>query len=318
MVTSSMTPLRFRGSLCAVCVLSSIVWSARADPPSAASLFDEGVGKFKRAEYEAAADAFLRADEASPNEQALLNAIAAGRRGHAHLLVARAAQRAIDRKDTSADLARLAREALTEAAAQLARVELSCAAVAPAAKEAPSCALTIDSVKTASGVHYLLPGTHRFIGEAAGGRDEQPLTCNAGATYTVVLRPAAPVAEKTAPVVTATATAAPTAKTGWPPAVVYAGAGVTAVLAGVAIWSGADALAAKDALPAIPRRAQNEDVLGRAHRTDALIACAALAGAFTLVAGVWLVSWERPNGKKTAVGVKPSSSGVEAVIRGRF
>lgn len=311
-----MAPLRFRGSLCAVCVLSSIMSSARADPPSAASLFDEGVQKFKRAEYEAAADSFLRADEASPNEQALLNAIAAGRRGHAHLLVARAAQRAIERTGTGADLARLAREALTEAAAQLARVELSCAAVTTA-KEAPPCALAIDSAKAAAGVHYLLPGTHRFIGEAAGGRDEQPLTCNAGVTYTVVLRPAAPVVAKPAPTVTATASAPP-AKSGWPPTVVYAGAGVTAVLAGVAIWSGADALAAKDALPAVPYRAQNDDVIARAHRTDALIAGAAVAGALTVVAAVWLVSWDRPNGKQTSVAVSTSPTGAQAVIRGRF
>jgi len=33
-----MSPLRFRGSLCALCVLFSMVSSAHADPPSAASL----------------------------------------------------------------------------------------------------------------------------------------------------------------------------------------------------------------------------------------------------------------------------------------
>lgn len=301
-----------RHGLCALLVVGGPA-IALAAPPDPAALFDEGVRKFKQADYEGAAETFLRADEAAPSVQALLNAIGAGRRGHAHLLVARASQRALQRPGASEDLSRLAREALTEAAAHLARVDLSCA---PAAAEEPACALSIDGAKADGGVHYVLPGTHRFSGTLAGGApDEQPLTCNAGATYTVTLRPALPTTS--APSASPSAVATPTAKPGWPPAVVYAGAGVTAVLTGLTVWSGVDAIQAKDALPAVPLRAQNDDVRARASRTNGLVAGAVIAGVATAAAAVWLVSWDRA-GAGTQVGVAPSSAGVSAVVMGRF
>lgn len=334
---ASMTPFHSPAARVAVCVLclgltSAGVASAQPSPPAA--LFDEGVRKFKQAQYAEAASAFLRADEAAPNAQALLNAIAAGRRAHAHLLVARAAERALARANAGADLLRLAREALVEAAAQLARIELSCApAEAKVEKLASSgagaagasagavkrggegCAMVMDDAKVAAGGQYVLPGTHRFAAELAGAkRDEQALTCNAGATYTVVLRPVL----EPAVVVTPPATATPKDTKGWPPTVVYVGAGATAVLVGLTVWSGVDALDAKNALPAVPARAQNDDVRGRARRTDGLVAGAVLAGVATAAAAVWLVAWDRPDGAKARIGVAPTSAGAQAVLQGRF
>ncbi len=107
----------------------------------------------------------------------------------------------------------------------------------------------------------------------------------------------------------------------------YAGAGLTAVLAGVAVWSGVDALDAKSALPAVPLRAQNEDVLARAHRTDGLVAGTIVMGVATAAAAIWLVSWDRSDATtkptttgiaKASIGVAPSSDGASAVVRGRF
>jgi hypothetical protein len=303
-----------RHGLCAL-LLASGPAAALAAPPDPAALFDEGVRKFKQADYEGAAESFLRADEAAPSVQALLNAIGAGRRGHAHLLVARASQRALQRPGSTEDLSRLAREALAEAAAHLARVDLSCAPVAAA--DPPACALSIDGAKAEGGVHYVLPGTHRFAGAVTGGApDEQPLTCNAGATYTVALRPALP--STSAPSASAIVVAPPTAQPGWPPAVVYAGAGVTAVLTGLAVGSGVDAIEAKNALPAVPLRAQNDDVRARASRTNGLVAGAVIAGVATAAAAVWLVSWDRAGGVKTQVGVEPSAAGVSVMVQGRF
>lgn len=51
---------------------------------------------------------------------------------------------------------------------------------------------------------------------------------------------------------------------GWPPAVVYAGAGLTAASIGVTLWSGVDAIDAKDAKDALlarPSDAGRDDVL---------------------------------------------------------
>jgi hypothetical protein len=309
-----------------VSALALLSGSARAQAPSPAALFDEGVKKFKQADYEGAAEAFFRADEAAASDQALLNAIAAGRRGHAHLWVARAAERAIGRDSADAELKRLAREALVEASEHLARIDLSCA---PAAGAAASCAVEMDGAQVAPGIHHVLPGTHRFTGAAAGARAEEPLTCSAGARYTVVLRPAAPGSAPGSaaplgsgaagsPSASAAPSASGAAKGGWPRAVVIAGSGAAAVLAGVSIWSGVDAIDAKNKLPAEPFRAQNEDVLARAHRTDGLLAGAAVVAAFTVVAAVWLVDWSPPGPVKAAFGVAPSPSGAAAVIRGGF
>ena len=330
-----MTGFRFHHARAAACSLFLLSGPVLAGPDPAA-LFDEGVRRFAKADYEGAAGAFLRADEAAPSVQALLNAIGAGRRGHAHLLVARASQRALARTGASEELLRLAREALTESATHLARIDVSCAPAANvgagrAARTAPGaadepCAIAIDGAPVDAGTHYVLPGTRRFTASLAGGApDEQPLTCNAGATYTVVMRPAGP--SIAAPSATSIAKAAPDSSPGWPPAVVYAGAGLTAALAGVTVWSGVDALEAKSALPAVPLRAQNEDVLARAHRTDGLVAGTIVAGLATAAAAIWLVSWDRSGAPtkttttgtaKASIGVAPSSDGVSAIVRGRF
>lgn len=333
MVGPSMGPFRSLSAWAAGCVLFVLAGIAGAQSPNdgatAASLFDRGVQKFKQAEYAEAADAFLRADESAHSTQALLNAITAGRRGHAHLLVARAAERALARADSDAELKRLAREALTEAAAQLAKVELSCAPAAPAGPAAPAakvsagaaasatCAMKIDDGAAAAGSHYLLPGTHRFHAAIeGGGPDEQPLTCNAGATYTVVLRPSAPP-EKTA--VPPVDTAAPIARGGLPPAVAIISAGVTMVMVGLTVWSGLDTFDAKKKLPeGEAPQAQIDDVLSRALRTDVLLIGAGVAGVATAVMSVWFVAWDRPSGAKARVVVAPVAGGAHAALQGRF
>src|SRR5262252_6073533 len=67
---------------------------------------------------------------------------------------------------------------------------------------------------------------------------------------------------------------------GLPSGVFFAGLGVTAVLGGVTIWSGVDAIRAKDALHE-PMKADEDDVRARARRTDYLLLGAGLAGLAT-------------------------------------
>src|SRR6185369_13229320 len=97
--------------------------------------------------------AFLEADRLAPSTQAITNAIAAARRANDHLLVMRAAERAIARGDA---LTR-AREALSEAAGKLARLELGC--------EATPCSLSVDGEPSPPGSRYMLPGAHRIRAE---------------------------------------------------------------------------------------------------------------------------------------------------------
>src|SRR5207253_699585 len=65
----------------------------------AAQLFEQGVRQFSSAQYEAAAQTFLAADELVPNTRALVNGITAARRAGQYLVVARAAERALTRSD---------------------------------------------------------------------------------------------------------------------------------------------------------------------------------------------------------------------------
>ena len=102
-----------------------------------------------------------------------------------------------------------------------------------------------------------------------------------------------------------------------------AGVGVTAVLGGITVWSGVDALGAKRALPASPVQAQEDDVLARARRTDYLLLGAGLAGAGSIVLGAWLTDWRRraPDGAAPpipAAAVVPLPGGAALAAGGRF
>jgi hypothetical protein len=89
--------------------------------------------------------------------------------------------------------------------------------------------------------------------------------------------------------------------------------GATLVLAGVTAWSGADAIAAKHALPASPYQSQLDDVLHRARRTDYLLLGTGLAAIGTAVVGV-LTDWR---GRATA-GVAPVPGGAVIAASGRW
>jgi hypothetical protein len=286
----------------------------------AGASFDGGVAAFKRADYADAAKAFLLADELAPNSQALTNAIAAGRRAHDDLLVARASERALSRGDPA--LGAAAREALSEASARLAVIEASC--------EPKPCALALDGVKVPDGRQYVLPGTHDLAAHTeSGGAASEHVNAVAGATYRLALRPAsgaAPPAETPAPRGTlATATIPPDLPPprggkSVPPAVFYAGVGVTGVLAAVMTWSGLDTLHEAHIDPTAPE--YNPDaVLSKIHRTDMLIAATAVVAGATAFAGILLVDWGSP--KRTAssstvlrLGAAPTSVGISA--SGRF
>jgi hypothetical protein len=89
---------------------------------------------------------------------------------------------------------------------------------------------------------------------------------------------------------------------GLPPAVFYTGAGLTAVLVGVTVWSGLDTVnnPGKDRVKA---ECANEDCplyqdgLGKQHRTNALIGVSLGVGAATALIGVLVTDW---GGKKAA------------------
>jgi hypothetical protein len=303
------------------------------DVKQAGAAYNEGVKLFEQARYADAARAFLRADDLAPSSEALSSAMAAARRGSEHLLVARAADRALAREAQDEKLAAQARQALSEAARHLARLRASC--------EPTPCELTLDGDKIEAGQRYVLPGTHRL--EASGRSNataQDTLELNAGATYEVVLRPttaaqpagAASSTDRAAPAKPAlspesnsaqspqTLTAAPqrdSSASDRPisPGVFYAAIVVDLALIGLTAWSGFDTLAARDDLPQRPTEEQVDDVTARVRRTDLLLLGSIVMTGLTTYAGVMLVDF---GGSDSSVAVVPLERGMYASATGRF
>jgi hypothetical protein len=251
---------------------------------AAAALYDRAVRDFQQAEFVAAARGFLEADAAAPSVDAVKNAMVAARRGADFELLVEAGRRASTRAD--AEVAKLGREAVIEASAHLARLTLRCSG---------ACVVELDGAPTSGGEMFALPGTHRIAARSpSGARSERVVSCDAGMAYTYDLDPVAafaaqPAGRSVAPsplVVQSAATPG-----GASPALFYASLGLTAALTGLVVASGVDAVAAKDDLPNPPTTAERDDVLGRAHRTDALLGGALAAGALSAALAIWVVRW---------------------------
>lgn len=266
----------------------------------AAELFEQGVRQFSSAEYEAAAKTFLAADDLAPNARALVNGIIAAKRAGQYLVVAEAAERALSRSDVDESGVTLAREALSDAASHLTRVDVTCT-VSP-------CTITIDGTAAKAGARYLLPGTHDFVGEgASGATSTEHVTTLPGASYRVSL---SPKAEPRVAFQEAQRTPEPGESKPLSPVVFYVGAAGTAVLAGVTIWSGLETLSARSNAT----RENWDHVENLALRTDLFMAGALLLGGATVAAGIWGTQWG--NASYASAAVIPGGAAV--VARGRF
>lgn len=282
----------------------------------AARHFDAAVAQYERAAYADAARSFLAADEALPSPDALNNALNAARKARDHLLVVAIARRATSRGAPNDPLSVRAREALADAAAHLAKVELSC--------EPTPCVRQIDGVDAEGTEQYLQPGTHVFVAVGgAGARAEERTTLAPGATYAIRLYLTGPGAVARPNQVEKRATAAtpaverPARTGGQRPVsstVFYVGVGMSVALAAVTAWSGFDTLAAKDDLGARPTPDDVDAVRGKALRTDVLLGATALMVAATTWAGVSLVDFGGPS--KARVGLAPLPTALH--FTGRF
>jgi hypothetical protein len=267
--------------------------SAASGPAQrAAAQFDAGVQAYKQADYARAAEAFLAADSLVPSASVLSNALMAARRAGLPLLIARAAERALARADTSESERRSAENALAEQIPKLSRLEVSCAG---------ECQAQVDGSSAASQGSYVLPGEHRV---SASGFVEQPVRCEAAVPCHVELRPlpSVPAPSETAQ---QAAVPAPPPALDRPPAAtpaetrrkknrlplgVFASSGVGAlVLLSLATWQGVEALEAKEAYKA--KGGEWKDATRHAHNSDYLLAGGLVLAGTAIASAIWWVDW---------------------------
>lgn len=297
------------------------------DVTAAAAAFQEGQRLQLGQEYARAAEMFELADAAAPSPAALRSAIrshqAAGQRARAASLSLRAQTRdAADPQSVS-----LATATLAALAPALGRVQVQCA---------PACTLTLDRRAVAAQpaeqhAFFVEPGERALeVSWGPGRARSRSLNATAGQTADLVLEAPAEVPPAPPPVPVAPAAAvapgaagvvapveAPAAR-GLSPAVFAVGAGLTAVSAGLLVWSGLDTLAARDAYVQSPSEAGYNDGVAMELRTNALVVSTAVLGVTTAVVGALFTRWGTARGGRARAVLTPAAGGAGLGVVGCF
>jgi hypothetical protein len=299
---------------------ATVSWSASlaAAPPdadrlkAAAEEFDTGRRAFKIKDFENSAIHFENADRDAPSPEALQSAIRARKEAGHTARAATLSANALSRYPADKQIGEYARQVLSESERLLYRVAVGCS---------PDCTIIVDNKvmpfpESPSATVYLDPGPHVLIAGWSNNRHKNAdLTATAGGSTKVSF--VAPGLEKTPPVPPTDPTARtgdPTTppvegetspdkpkKAGLPPVVFLVGAGVTAVMGGITIWSAIDTVN-NPGKEAVQEQCKNQtDIadcptyqLGLDHerRTNILIAATSVVGVTTAVIGLFFTNWE--------------------------
>ncbi len=307
-----------------VLVAAGTASSQTGDVAAAAAAFQEGQRLQLGREYARAAEMFELADGAAPSPAALRSAIrnhlAAGQRARAASLALRAQTRdAADPQSVA-----LAAEVQASEGPQLARVSVRCT---------PACTLSVDgravsSQTAAAHAFYADPGPRALeIVWGPGRTRSRPLTLAAGQQTELELEappepPTPPPTPPPAPVIVVTPPppapiqVAPEAPPRPLSPVIFAvGAGLTAVSAGLLLWSGLDTLEARDAYVQSPSEAGYNDGVSREVRTNVLLGTTLGLGVATAVVGVFFTRWRARPATPT---LTPTAGGVSLGLGGAF
>jgi hypothetical protein len=241
----------------------------------ARELFDQGKAAFTRRDYAAAADAFDRAHHTRPHHSALWNAALAWDSGGEPVKAANRFAGYLEMAPVDAPDRDTALSRLKELSRKLGRLELYPEGVTH---------VEVDGRSVDSTTIYVSPGSHVVTARYESGAVRQVASVGAGAFLSVVLTP-------------------PTEAThvddesddrfrGLPPATVYAGAAVTALLGGVTVWSGLDTLDARDRFDREPTEAGLESGRKKQSRTNILFAVTAGVALLTGATALFLVDWD--------------------------
>jgi hypothetical protein len=269
--------------------------------------FSQGRDAFRNGSFTEAAEHFERADANAPNDRVLELAISSREKADHVDRAVTLAQLGIDRYPESDRMAQLAAPLLERAKAELISVTIEC--------DEP-CTL-LDGTRIVHGaastrrIVYLSPGKHSIRANWSHERSaSEVVTGEAGAQLQVAF--AAPeIPEEPEAPAPALVTVAPEdggarePPSGIDPVFFWIGAGVTAAVGGVAIWSGVDTLN-NPGKEAVQRECvglgtdcpEYQDGKNKEFRTNVLLAATGAAGITTVVLGL-LTNWSGSSSAKS-------------------
>lgn len=290
----------------------------RSRRAKAAKEFRHAMRAYRRHDYAAAAADFEEAYATLPHPAALFNAAEAyekaGELTKAANLCARYLHDASDKDRRRSK----ANKMIADLTPKLGRVDID----ANGAQD-----VQIDGKTPGPGVSFVDPGDHLVTGSFDGKQVQRQISVVAGSLEQVRLeapppppaRSATPVA---APVRGPRDQGAAGKHGGLPPLAVYIGAGATAVLGGVTIWSGLDTNKARSDYDAHPTQQGLDSGQGKQTRTNVLVGATAVVGVATAAIAIFATDWK---GKSTsdehpeahmALGIGPGSVSLGGTFRG--
>ncbi|HVY28490.1 MAG TPA: hypothetical protein VHB79_18165 [Polyangiaceae bacterium] len=282
---------------------------------TAAEAFDKGREAYKAEDYVEAAEQFEKADNNAPSPAAIELAIRSRDKAGELDRAATLASLALKRHPDDANLLKLAGELAKRANATLFELTANCD---------QACDLTVGGkivhgAPDTARILYLQPGTFTVrAGWPDNRNDSKQVQAEAGGRGELnFVAPTTPAAQSMAkepedapppPPPAVTEKDEGTGKKGMSPTIVYVGAGLTAVLGGITVWSGLDTMnnpgqdKVKEHCDAKLPDCQSlyDEGHGKQTRTNWLIAGTAVAGAATLALAVFAVDWSGGKSDKPA------------------
>jgi hypothetical protein len=307
--------------------LALLATHASAGVEEARAAYKRGTEAFKKKDFPTAAREFASADEQQPNSVALESALTAATLADDAILALTLADRSEARGASDVSHA-AAEKARKQFAASAGKLRVACA---PGAN-LPACTAKVDGEPAQLGVaRWVRVGDHTI--EITAPERNGRFTVNVGAGASVDWQEPAPPPPPPPPppLSSASATVAPLTSSasvsatppppppppppqahGLAPGWFFAAAGATAVLGGVAIWSGLNTVSLHDDWNNTGSADTNASGRSAQTRTNVLLGVTGAAALGTLALGLFVVDW---HGGEARIGVTPTGG---LVVRGRL
>jgi tetratricopeptide (TPR) repeat protein len=304
-----------------LCAWLSCAAIAHADAPNAPTAedkkvasvaFREGDRAFNAGDYRRAAESYELAYARAPHYAPLWNAARAWDRAGEMPRAANLYAKYLREAPADAPDRNNATSALAKIAPKLARLDIHADAGVSAVK-IDDRAAEPDADGGQTYTVYVVPGAHVIEARVGDETIRQSPSVAAGDHVGVALAPAAKKIDAPPTPIASPAPEPPPSSRGWSPVVVVFGGAVTAITAGLAIWSGVDTLNQKDQFDKAPTQDNLDSGRAKQTRTNALIAASAVAGVLTGAAAIFLVDW-KGSASHVEVGLGPGT----VAVRGSF